>query len=155
MKKLALVLVLVSIIGAGTAFAQFGIGVHGGYGGLGGGAGVNIAFSNIFIYVDAIGIGGNSMNLSGAVDFIQFLGGNIGSGLSWYWRIGIAAGIWGFDDTLGFAVAARAPIGLSWKPIPLIEIFLQAQPQIGLQILPDIDLWANFWGGNVGIRFWL
>jgi len=155
MKKLALVLVLVSIIGAGTAFAQFGIGVHGGYGGLGGGGGLNLAFSNIYIYIDAAGIGESSMYFSGAVDFLQLMGSDIGSGLSWYMRVGVAVGLWGFTDTLGVAAAVRVPIGLSWKPVSLLEIFLQVQPQIGAQILPGFDIWANFWGGNLGIRLWL
>ena len=82
------------------------------------------------------------------------MGGDIGSGLSWYGRLGIAAGFWGFNDEFGLAAAVRAPIGLSWKPIPLIEIFLQAVPQIGLTIMPEIGLWGNFWGGNLGLRFW-
>ena len=155
MKKIVLVLALVTIIGAGTAFADFGIGLHGGYGGLGGGAGLNLAFSNLYIYVDAFGLGGSGMNISGAVDFIQFFDGNIAAGLGWYVRLGIAAGLWGFDEELGLAAAVRVPVGLSWKPISSIELFLQIQPQVGLQILPDIGLWANFWGGNLGFRFWL
>jgi len=154
MKKFLVVLALVAIIGTGTAFADFGIGVHGGYGGIGGGGGLNLAFDNIYIYVDALGLGSNNMYISGAFDFMQFFGGDIGSGLSWYLRLGVPVALWGFNDTLGLAAGIRLPIGLSWKPIPLIEIFLQAVPQIGLQIMPSIGLWSNFWGGNLGIRFW-
>jgi len=154
MKKLAIVIALVAILATGTAFADFGIGVHGGGGLGGGGAGLNLAFSPIYIYVDAFGLGSNSMSIFGAVDFWQFLGGNIVGDLSWYWRLGIPVGLWGFGDKLGLAVGIRAPIGLSWKPIPLIELFIHLSPQIGLQIMPEIDLWSNFFGGTGGIRFW-
>jgi len=153
MKKLILVAALLVFLCAGTAFAQFGIGVHGGYGGHGGGGGLNLAFSNIYIYVDAAIGDSNGIGVSGAVDFWQFLGGNIASGFSWYWRLGIPVSLW-LGDELGLAAGVRAPIGISWKPINMVEIFLQAVPQISLQILPKIDLWPNFWGGNLGIRFW-
>jgi len=155
MKKLLLVLVIFAVITTGTAFAEFGIGVHGGYGGLGGGGGLNLAFSKVFIYIDAFGLGNNHMSLSGAVDFISFIDDPIVDTLNWYIRLGIGAGLWGFDDKLSLAAAVRLPIGLSWKPIPLLEIFLQVNPQIGMRILPDLNLWGNFWGGNLGLRLWL
>jgi len=156
MKKVLCVMALIAILGAGTAFADFGIGVYGlagGGSGLGGGGGVTLAFSNIYIYVDALYIG-NGLALSGAVDFLQFLGGNIASGFDWYWRVGVPVGIWGFGGEFGLAAGIRAPVGISWKPIPLLEVFLQATPQIGLQILPELNLWNHFWGGNLGIRLW-
>jgi len=153
MKKLLCVAVLVAVIGAGTAFAQFGIGVHGGGGTLGGGGGINLAFSDIYIYVDALGAWDGGMHVSGAVDFLSLYKTNLASNFDFYVRVGVGAGLWGFNDTFGLAAAARVPVGVSWKPIPLIELFLQAVPQIGLKILPSIDL---FWGvgGNLGVRFW-
>ncbi|MCL2230705.1 MAG: hypothetical protein FWC01_06380 [Treponema sp.] len=155
MKKLFLVLVLGLALMAGTAFADFGIGVHGGYGGLGSGGGLNLAFSNVFIYIDAFGLGNNHMSISGAVDFVSLLNSPIVATLNWYIRLGIGVGLWGWDNNMGLAAAVRLPIGLSWKPIKLLEIFLQINPQIGLQIIPDVNLWGNFWGGNLGIRLWI
>ncbi|MCL2276436.1 MAG: hypothetical protein FWC21_00915 [Treponema sp.] len=153
MKKVLCVAVLIAVIGAGTAFADFGIGVHAGGGMMGGGGGLNLAFSNVYIYVDAL-YAGKGISLSGAVDFLQFLGSDLGSNFSWYWRLGIPVSIWGFDGSFGLAAGARFPVGISWKPIQLVEIFLQLVPQVSLQILPEINLWHNFIGGNLGVRFW-
>jgi len=156
MKKLVLVLTLAAIIATGTAFADgFGIGVHGGYGGIGGGGGLNLAFSSLYIYVDSVFAGSGGMHVSGAVDFLSLLDGKIIDNLGWYIRVGIGASLWGFDDSLGIAAGVRVPIGLSWKPIPLLELFLQALPQISVQVLPEVQLWPNFWGGNIGLRLWL
>ena len=162
MKKIVLVLALVSIIGAGTAFADFGIGLHGGghYGGnVGGGGGLNLAFDSLFIYIDYVG-GGSGLNLSGAVDFWQFLGGNLGAGpvlngnFAWYWRLGIPVGLHIGDNYLGLNAGVRFPIGVSWRK-DIFELFLQAVPLIGVRILPidDIGLWWNV-GGNLGFRIW-
>jgi len=154
-KKLVLVVALVAALGVGTAFADgFGIGVHGGFGQIGGGAGLNLAFSNVFLYIDAIGLGENSMHVAGALDFMSLLHNEFVPTLSFYIRVGVGAALWGWDDNLGLAAGVRLPIGLSWRPIDLLEIFLQVVPQVGLQILPDVDLWSNFWGGNLGIRLW-
>ena len=154
MKKLLVVIALAAILATGTAFADFGIGVHGGYGGIGGGGGLNLAFSDLYIYVDSVFAGGNGLHISGAVDFLSLLNSAIITNLNWYIRVGIGASLWGLDDTIGLAAGVRVPIGLSWRPIPLIEIFLQALPQISLQVLPEINLWSNFFGANLGIRFW-
>ncbi|MCL2186882.1 MAG: hypothetical protein FWB86_13675 [Treponema sp.] len=154
MKKFILIAALITFIGAGTAFAEFGIGVHGGFGGIGGGGGLNLAFSNVFVYIDAVGLGNNNMNFSGAVDFLRLYDTSFAKSFNFYIRLGICASFWGSNDYLGLAAGVRIPIGLSWRPIPLIELFLQVLPQISLQILPSIDLWGNFWGGNLGIRLW-
>jgi hypothetical protein len=161
MKKLLFVLVLVAVLATGTVFAdEFGIGVHGGHGGVGAGGGLNLAISGLYIYIDALGLNDNSMHLSGAVDFLFLFDMNLVSTLDFYIRAGIGAGIWGFDDSLGLAAAARLPIGLSWKPIPLLEIFFQAVPQIGLRLMGSdrggsgLGLSSNFFGGNLGIRIW-
>ena len=156
MKKLLFVFALVAILATGTVFAgDFGIGVHGGYGGVGSSGGLNLGVAGLFIYIDALGLGANHMVVSGAVDFISLFGATLVPTLDFYIRAGVGVALWGRNDALGFAAAARLPIGLSWKPIPLLEIFLQVVPQIGFQVLPEVDLWGNFWGGNLGIRIWL
>lgn len=154
MKKIVLVTALITFLGAGAAFADFGIGVHGGGGMMGGGGGLNLAFDNIFIYIDASYLGASGLSLSGACDFYQFLGGNIIDNLNWYWRVGVPASLWFGNDTVGLAIGVRAPVGLSYKPIDLIELFVQVFPQVNLQLLPDVNLWHNWIGGNLGIRFW-
>jgi len=155
-KKLVVAIALAAVLTTGTAFAEFGIGVHGGWGmgGVGGGGGLNLAFSNVFVYIDALSGGDYGMHVAGAVDFLSLLNSEIVNTLSWYIRVGIGASFWGFDDAFGCAVSVRLPIGLSWRPIPLLELFLQAVPQIGLQVAPSIDLWGSFFGGNLGLRLW-
>ena len=162
MKKVLVVFALVAIIGTGTAFADFGIGLHGGgnYGGnIGGGGGLNLAFDSLFIYIDYVG-GGSGINLSGAVDFLQFFGSDLGSGpvlngkFAWYLRLGIPVSISIDSDYFGLNAGVRFPIGVSWRK-DIFELFLQATPLIGVKILPlnDINLWWNV-GGNLGFRIW-
>ena len=155
MKKFLCVLALVAVIATGAAFADgFAIGVHGGYGGLGAGGGVNFVVSGLYFYIDALGLNSSSMHISGACDFASLFDTELVSTLGFYIRGGIGAGIWGWDNNMGLAISGRLPIGLSWKPIDLLEIFLQIVPQIGLQVLPEVGLSSNFWGGNLGIRLW-
>ena len=158
MKKLVLVLALVAFLGAGTAFADFGIGVHvggaGGLGDLGYGGGLNLAFSNIYIYIDTA-FRGSSLGVSGAVDFVSFLNIDIVDTLSFYLRLGIPVSIWGFGSDFGLAAGVRVPVGLSWKPTEMIEVFFQLIPQVGIRILPSVNIWDDIFGSNLGIRFWL
>jgi len=167
MKKLILSIALIAILATGTVFASpngFSIGVHGGTGGVGSGGGLNLTLPGVpvFWYFDAAGLGDNTMYISGAGDFLFLFDTEFVPTLSFYIRGGIGAAFWSFshevlDNYVGLAASFRLPIGLSWRPIELLEIFLQAVPQIGLQILPidNIRLWGNYWGGNLGIRLWL
>jgi hypothetical protein len=157
MKKLFFV-ILIAVLATGMAFADhpggFGIGLQGGYGGLGGGAGLTLKFPSlpIFFSIDGISAGSYGFYISGAGDY-YFIDDEIVKTLNWYLGAGVGVGI-GLGDPLHLAVSGRIPIGLSWQPIKLLEIYLQVVPQIGLQILPSLDLWGNFWGGNLGIRLW-
>jgi hypothetical protein len=72
--------------------------------------------------------------------------------LDWYLGGGGYAHV-GFGDDVSVAVGARLPIGLSWHPIDLIEVYIQAVPSIGLSIVPIGFDWGI--GGSLGIRFWL
>jgi len=74
-------------------------------------------------------------------------------GLSWYLGLGLGVGI-GLGDPLGFGVAARLPVGLSFQPIPLLEIFLQVVPNLGVSVLPSFHFPYGGWGGDIGIRLW-
>jgi hypothetical protein len=156
MKKLLLVGVISLALGVSGAFAQhpsgFGIGAQGGWsGGVGGGLTLHIPSVPIFWTVD-VDLGG----LGVAGDFYIFdqplvpaakLGWYLGGGAYGYF------GVWG--DEVAIAAGARLPIGLSWQPLDFLEVYLQVVPSIGLQILPGIGLWPNFFGGNLGIRVWL
>jgi hypothetical protein len=162
MKKLLFVLILVAVLTTGTAFADypggFGIGIQGGFGGAGGGAGVTFKLPSIpiFFVVDTLGLGGDSFVISGAGDYYLLHNSIVPDiNLHWYFGFGVGVSLWGFGNNFGLAATGRLPIGLSWQPINMLEIYLQAVPQIGLQVAPEIKLWDNFWGGNLGIRVWL
>jgi len=163
MKKICFVLILAAIIATGTAFADhpsgFGIGVQGGGSGgwgstFGGGGGLTLKLPSmpIFWTVDFAAWSGYAwLWLAGDYYLIdQKLVSDIG--LNWYLGVGGYVNL-GLGDPLGLGVGARLPIGLSWQPIQLLEIYLQVVPSIGLGILPGIGLGGG-WGGNLGIRLW-
>jgi hypothetical protein len=167
MKRLVLVLFVFTILAAGTVFADhpggFGIGVQGGGGGSweGGGFGFNngaaatLKLPSLPIFWAAslriipdyffLGISGDKYLID------DVLVKNIG--LNWYLGLGLGVDI-GIGDILGLGVAARLPIGISWQPISLLEIYLQAVPQLGVAILPGFYFPAGGWGAELGIRFW-
>jgi len=157
-KKILLAFVLAAIIATGTAFADhpsgFGIGVQGGYGGgVGGALTLKLPSTPIFWAVDFAAWGEYIwLGLAGDYYLIdQKIVPEIG--LNWYLGVGGYVNL-GLGNSFGLAVGARLPIGLSWQPIELLEIYLQVVPSIGLQVLPEIGLYPNFWGANLGIRLW-
>jgi len=182
MKKVILILVLAAIITTGTAFADHpsgtGIGIIGFYPG---GGGLSLKFSSIPIYwAVSAGFGGSdsssyfSLNLTGDSYIIDselaapvhwFLG--IGGYFSFYnWSGKISDVSYGWTD---LAFGGRLPIGISIQPIPLLEIFLDVAPCVGLGIYGKQEYKINdktevaddggmrlHWGWPIelGIRFW-
>jgi hypothetical protein len=73
--------------------------------------------------------------------------------LHWYLGLGVYS-CFGFGDPFGLAVGGRLPVGLGFQPIPLLELFIEVSPGIGLGILPD-PVYLD-WNvvGLLGIRFW-
>ena len=166
MKKVLLVIALAAIIATGTAFADhpsgFGIGVQGGGGGNWGASGFhpNAALSlklpslPIFWAV-RLDITNNyfGFGLSGDIYFIDSkLVPSIG--LNWYLGGGASLGLSLGDGWLGLGVAARLPVGLSWQPLPFLEIFLQIVPSLGVEILPNFHFPSGGFGGDIGLRVW-
>jgi hypothetical protein len=136
----------------------FGIGVQAGASGAAGignyGGALSLKIPSIPIFW-AIGAELFPGYMSVAVSGDKYLIDNeIASMLGWYFGLGVGAHI-GLGNTLGVAAAFRVPIGLSFQPLDMLELYLQAVPQIGLAILPGIGLWGNFWCGNLGIRVWI
>jgi hypothetical protein len=166
MKRALFVLVLAAIIVTGTAFADhpggFGIGVQGGTnsswsgGGYYNGGALSLKLSSIPIFwAIRLDIHSDyfSMNVSGDKYLIDSkLSSEIG--MHWYLGVGLGAGI-GLGDPLRLGVSARLPIGLSWQPLPVLEIFLQVVPHLGVSVLPDFHFPYGGWGGDFGIRLWL
>ena len=149
MKKVLLSFALAAIIATGTAFADhpdgFGIGVVGSYGfgtvgyaGAGGGLSLKIPGVPVFWAINAaFGTGYFGVGLTGDYYIIDeviasdiglnwFLG--VGGFFSWYhWSFTTFGGY--TYDNLSFG--ARVPIGISWQPIPMLEIFADVAPSIG------------------------
>jgi len=166
MKKFVIVLVLFTIIAAGTVFADhpsgLGIGVQGGgSGSWGGGFGFNnggavsLKLPSLPIFWAArldiwkdyfyLGVSGDKYLMDNPL--VKDIG------LNWYLGVGLGVDI-GIGDPLGIGVAARLPVGLSWQPFPLLEIYLQVVPQLGVAILPTFHFPAGGWGADLGLRLW-
>jgi hypothetical protein len=165
MKKIFFVVVLVAVLATGTAFADhpggLGIGVQGGWSGGWGGGGWGAA--SLSLKVPSLPIfwairmdlweSGFGLGVSGDYYFID--SALPIPTLHWYLGFGVGVGLWGFSDTFGLGASARLPIGLSWQPIKLVEIFLQVVPNLGVQIAPSFHFPYGGWGGDIGIRIWL
>jgi len=155
-KRIFFALILIMVISTGAAFADFGIGVHGAFNGVVDivpSGGLTLGFDNkVFVYFDAVGI----YHFLGAFDFVNFVYTPIVKTLFFYVRLGLGFSLWNLDnpENLHFATAVRVPIGISWRPIKLIELFAQVLPQVGVEFLPEQKIWNNWFGGNVGVRFW-
>jgi len=165
MKKLLIVLALAVIIATGTVFADhpsgLGIGIQGGTssawggGAFTNGAALSLKLPKIPIFWAArldiwpdyflLGVSGDSYIIDQSL--VK------GIGLNWYLGLGLGVGI-GLGDPLALGVSGRLPIGLSWQPIPLLEIFLQAVPHLGVAVLPSFHFPYGGWGGDLGIRLW-
>ncbi|WP_461255968.1 hypothetical protein [Treponema sp. R80B11-R83G3] len=171
MKKLVIVLALVAIIATGTAFAgdQDGLGI-GAFWSSGGGWGssgtvghsgaLSLHLPGIPVYwgINFGGFGpfGNTLWLGVSGDFLpvvnnQPLVKNIG--LSWFIRLGLYGKIW-LGDITGLDFGARLPVGLSWQPIKVFELFLDVAPSIGLYIYDGSFGLGGGWAGELGIRLW-
>jgi hypothetical protein len=186
MKKKLIVFALAAILATGTAFAEhpngMSIGVVGSYGwGSDMGAMLSLKFPSIPIFWAVTAGFGSSNNES------YFNMGLIGDyylidkvlvkeiGLNWYLGLGGWAQLnthkWNFlgreYNSTGFAFGARLPIGLSWQPIPLLEIFLDIAPRLGIAFSPEVksdsgrvlkESGADFpvfgYPLELGIRFW-
>jgi hypothetical protein len=183
MKRVFLVLAIGLALCAG-AFAQdqhptdkWGIGIQGGGSGGGfNGGGVDLTLKipsvPVFWGID-LGFGSHwfGVGVSGDYYFIDKtllpeakLGWYLGGGV--YARFTSVKGF-GWEDNklveknwVSLGAGARLPIGLSWHPIDLVEVYIQAVPSIGVNIpFYNTEFFDHDWigwgiGGNLGIRFW-
>ena len=164
MKKFVLVLALVAIFAAGTAFADhpngLGIGVVGGFsGGWSGGGGVPgyglslklpsmpiFWVANFSAWSDGfwLGLRGDNYRIDDALvdDFLH-----------WYFGLGGYGSVLISSNYTHFDIGVRVPIGLSLQLAQTFEFFIEFAPSIGVYIGDSIGLGGG-WGGAGGIRLW-
>jgi hypothetical protein len=171
MKKIIMVIALSAILATGSVFAVqdgFGIGVIGGFGGgwgpdgtVAGGGALSLKLPNIPVYWGInldFWSGGMWLGVSG--DFLHLIDNQPlvkDIGLSWFIRGGLYGKLWLGGNWLALDFGARLPIGLSWQPIKLFELFLDVAPSIGLGIafIDPVHLGiGGGWVGELGIRLW-
>jgi len=153
MKKLVLVLALAVVITTGTAFADhpkgFGIGIVGnwsgwGFGGTGGGLSLKLPSIPIYWAVN-FGIDPDGFGLGITGDYYLY-DKKISGPLNWYLGLGGYFTFYSFGKSYKYTGGSvdysytwmyggvRVPIGLSIQPIPLLEIFIDVAPSIGIGI---------------------
>ena len=173
MKRIVIVLVLAAIIATGTVFAAdprpngLGIGAvwgyAGGWGGGGGNGGAALALKlpslAPYLGVD-LGFGDGWFSIGATADW-NMAGGNLASVLGWYIDLGGYLGFWASDDVSRVNLGFRLPVGLTIKPINILDIFVAFVPSLGLGLRVSGDhgdslhFPAGGWGLNLGIRLWL
>ena len=169
MKKLVMVIALAAILATGTAFAVqdgLGIGVFGSGGGgweagsVGGGGALSLKLPSMPVYW-GINFGlGNGFWLGVSGDFLHLIDNQPlvqDIGLSWFIRGGLYGKLWLGGEWVALDFGARLPIGLSWQPIRLFELFIDIAPSIGLGMAFADPLYVGLgggWVGELGIRLW-
>ncbi|MDR2702215.1 MAG: hypothetical protein LBB72_07270 [Spirochaetaceae bacterium] len=165
MKRIVIVLILALIVATGTVFADhpngLGIGIVGGwYGNWGGGGygnyglslkvpvipvfwGINLHIKDTYF---SLGITGDKYLFDSTL--VKSIN------LGWYLGIGLWGGVTIFEKP-SFSVGARAPIGLNWRPIDILEIFLDVAPSVGISVINPFEFPVGGWPVELGIRFWL
>jgi hypothetical protein len=78
---------------------------------------------------------------------------NITGGLDFYIGLGFYTGITVADD-VDFSLGARLPIGLSYRPVNFLELFLEAAPAMGVGFKPTIYFPSWNFQAALGMRLW-
>ena len=163
MKRFLIVMVLVAIIGAGTAFADNGLGIGVLWGGsvengLHNHAALSLKLPSMPIFW-GIRLGIGDALYIGVQGDMYILQGNLMPTLSWFLGLGLYGNFY-IGDAIGIGFGGRVPIGLRWRPIGLLEIFGNVTPQIGGYLglgehgsfmFPS----GGYFGFELGVRLWL
>jgi hypothetical protein len=162
MKKILVSAILFLGLACGFVYADhpsgLGIGIQGGVSGaagagdFGGDLTLKLPTIPLFWTIGAVPYAGYT-GLTVAGDY-YLLDQNIIPMLGWYVGLGAGVHLGVGGDSMNLAIAGRIPVGITFQPAGLLEIYLQIVPQLGLAVLPNLAMWDNFWGGNIGIRLW-
>ena len=180
MKKFVILFALIAILATGTVFADhpggWGVGVVGFWPG---GAGLSLKAPMLPVFW-AINLGFNSDYVSfGLTGDYYIFDQVLVSDAKLHWFLGVG----GFFDFYSYSVSAygvnysytnvgfgvRVPVGLSWQPLDLLEIFADLAPSLGLHIKGEGKYTYNnqehigqkagagfgfWWPIEIGIRLW-
>ena len=159
MKKRALMLAVLAIIGTSILFA-FGIGAQGGYSfgtsGLGGTA-LTFKLDNMpWVFAVDVGFPGNGIAVGGTADMWIGTGKISKTPIGYFYGWGVAASVTIAQNATQFGIFGRVLGGLN---IMLLNNFIELYAQVAWQpgiVIPSssIFVWANF-PIAAGIRFWL
>jgi hypothetical protein len=171
MKKLVLAAFLGLVLSAG-AFAEhpggWGIGVLGRWGwgwdlaGSGiGGAALSLKAPSAPVYWGlSLGIRDHYFGLAATGDY-YLIDQTLISGVNFGWYLGLG-GFVSFDswrNFSAFAAGVRLPIGISWRPVDVVELFLDVAPGLGLGAYFGDKSGLYFPAGDfpleLGLRFWI
>jgi len=187
MKRVILVIALAAILATGTAFADhpsgFGIGVVGQYawyaGGFGGGPGLSLKIPGVPIFwAINFGLGSNHFAIGLTGDYYLIDNALPVPTLNWFLGLGGFFNLFSYNYQTFYGArnsytncdfGVRVPIGLSWQPIKLLEIWMDIAPSLGLFIHGEAKyVYYNveykyqaaglgfYWGIplELGLRFW-
>ena len=158
-KKILVVAALLMVVCVGGAFAwSIGVQGGGGYPAMGGAAITFTLNETPLVFAADLQFHNNylGVGLTGDYWFIHkpLVDTPVGA-INWFLGAGAGGTVGIGNNYLGLTLAARLPIGLNMMiPIEKIKIepYIQAVPQIGVAILPNVGLHYAF-AGNIGLRF--
>lgn len=151
MKKIILIVSLVSLVGAANVSAEgpmglTGFGVYGTMGStsgsLGGGVGLSLKWGSFPV----VGLQYNlsTERLNGSFDYYVVDAQVLADHLSYFVGGGVFAGLGSGDDGVDFDFGFRIPVGLQFWPVPKLELFLAPVLAIPLIPAPDVNFGAEF-----------
>jgi hypothetical protein len=168
MKKKIILAAIIALITTGAAFAEYpkgwGLGLVAGYSGYwesgydnGANWGIALKAPNPPIFwTIAVELDKNYSVLGLHGDY-YLLHNNLIKEINLHWYIGIGGWVWLWlprQGDIGLGSGARAPIGLSWQPVELFELFMELAPSLGIRITPDFHFPTGGLGAAIGFRFW-
>jgi hypothetical protein len=157
MKKYLILCVLAIILATGAVFADhpggMGIGVVGSYGwGSDMGAALSVKFPSVPVFWAVTADFGSTSDQShiniGVIGDYYLIDMLLIKEIGLHWFLGLGgwaqlnSHTWKYlgreYNSTGFAFGARLPIGLSWQPVPLFELFLDVAPRLGVAFSPEV-----------------
>jgi hypothetical protein len=170
MKKLILAALLGFVLCTAGAFAGhpggWGIGVLGRWGwgwtgGDSGGAALSLKAPSVPVYWGfSLGIRDHYFGITATGDYYiidQTLIPRANFG--WYWGLGGFVSFHFRENFSAIAAGLRLPIGISWRPVDVLELFLDVAPELGLGTYFGSTSGLYFPAGefplDLGLRFWL